>query len=33
MFIVLQGKGTLRLAGELVPIKAGGVIVKPAVPG
>ncbi|PTT78877.1 auxin-binding protein, partial [Pelomonas sp. HMWF004] len=32
MFIVLQGEGTLRVAGELVPIKAGDVIVTPAGP-
>ncbi|HEY9106674.1 MAG TPA: cupin domain-containing protein [Roseateles sp.] len=32
MFIVLQGEGTLRVAGERVPIKAGDVINIPAGP-
>ena len=32
MFIVLQGEGTLRVAGELVPIKAGDVITIPPGP-
>ena len=32
MFIVVQGEGTLRVAGELVPIKAGDVITIPAGP-
>jgi len=32
MFIVLQGQGTLRVAGELVPIKAGDVITIPPGP-
>ena len=32
MFIVLQGEGTLRVAGELVPIRAGDVITIPAGP-
>ncbi|KQW46660.1 MULTISPECIES: cupin domain-containing protein [unclassified Roseateles] len=32
MFIVVQGQGTLRVAGELVPIKAGDVISIPAGP-
>ena len=32
MFIVLEGTGTLRVAGELVPIKAGDVIHIPAGP-
>lgn len=32
MFIVIQGEGTLRVAGELVPIKAGDVISIPAGP-
>jgi len=32
MFIVIQGQGTLRVAGELVPIKAGDVISIPAGP-
>ena len=32
MFIVLQGEGTLRVAGELVPVRAGDVITIPAGP-
>jgi len=32
MFVILQGEGTLRVAGELVPIKAGDVITIPAGP-
>lgn len=32
MFIVIQGQGTLRVAGELVPIQAGDVISIPAGP-
>lgn len=32
MFIVLQGQGTLRVAGELVPIQAGDVVAIPAGP-
>jgi len=32
MFIVLQGEGTLRVAGELVPITAGDVITIPPGP-
>ena len=32
MFIVVQGQGTLRVADELVPIKAGDVISIPAGP-
>lgn len=32
MFIVLLGEGTLRVAGELVPIRAGDVITIPAGP-
>lgn len=32
MFIVLQGEGTLRVAGERVPIRAGDVITIPAGP-
>jgi uncharacterized cupin superfamily protein len=32
MFIVLQGEGTLRVAGERVPIRAGDVINIPAGP-
>ena len=32
MFIVLQGEGTLRVAGERLPIKAGDVIFIPAGP-
>lgn len=32
MFIVLQGEGTLRVAGERLPIRAGDVITIPAGP-
>lgn len=32
MFIVLEGHGTLRVAGELLPIKAGDVMFIPAGP-
>jgi len=32
LFIVLQGEGTLRVAGEMVPIKAGDTIFIPAGP-
>jgi uncharacterized cupin superfamily protein len=32
MFVVLQGTGTLRVAGEMLPIKAGDVIFIPAGP-
>ncbi|SEK95643.1 Uncharacterized conserved protein, cupin superfamily [Roseateles sp. YR242] len=32
MFIVLEGQGTLRVAGEMLPIKAGDVIFIPAGP-
>jgi len=32
MFIVIQGEGTLRVAGEHVPIRAGDVITIPAGP-
>ncbi|WP_343638716.1 cupin domain-containing protein [Roseateles sp.] len=32
MFIVLEGTGTLRVAGELLPIKAGDMIFIPAGP-
>lgn len=32
MFVVLQGEGTLRVAGERVPIRAGDVITIPAGP-
>lgn len=32
MFIVLEGSGTLRVAGELLPIKAGDVVFIPAGP-
>ncbi|WP_416761181.1 cupin domain-containing protein [Roseateles sp. So40a] len=32
MFIVLEGHGTLRVAGEMLPIKAGDVIFIPAGP-
>jgi uncharacterized cupin superfamily protein len=32
MFIVLEGSGTLRVAGELLPISSGDVVVIPAGP-
>jgi uncharacterized cupin superfamily protein len=32
MFVIVQGEGTLRVAGELVPIRAGDVIFTPAGP-
>jgi mannose-6-phosphate isomerase-like protein (cupin superfamily) len=32
MFVVLQGEGTLRVAGERLPIRAGDVITIPAGP-
>jgi uncharacterized cupin superfamily protein len=32
MFIVLEGRGTLRVAGEMLPIKTGDVIFIPAGP-
>jgi uncharacterized cupin superfamily protein len=32
MFIVLEGEGTLRVAGEMLPIKAGDVMFLPAGP-
>lgn len=32
MFIVMEGSGTLRVAGEMLPIKAGDVIFIPAGP-
>lgn len=32
MFIILQGEGTLRVAGERVPVRAGDVITIPAGP-
>lgn len=32
MFIVLEGTGTLRVAGELLPLKAGDVVFVPAGP-
>ncbi|MBO9689596.1 cupin domain-containing protein [Roseateles chitosanitabidus] len=32
MFIVLEGRGTLRVAGEMLPIKAGDVMFLPAGP-
>ncbi len=32
MFVVLEGNGTLRVAGELLPLKAGDVIFIPAGP-
>lgn len=31
-FLILQGEGTLRVAGELLPVKAGDLIVMPAGP-
>ena len=32
MFVVLQGSGTLRVAGEMLPVRAGDVIVIPPGP-
>ena len=32
LFIVLEGSGTLRVAGELLPVKAGDVVFIPAGP-
>jgi uncharacterized cupin superfamily protein len=32
MFVILEGRGTLRVAGEMVPIRAGDVIGIPAGP-
>lgn len=32
MFVILEGSGTLRVAGEMVPVKAGDVIFTPAGP-
>jgi uncharacterized cupin superfamily protein len=32
MFIVLEGKGTLRVAGEMLPLRAGDVVFVPAGP-
>ena len=32
MFIVLEGSGTLRVAGEMLPVRAGDLIVIPAGP-
>ena len=32
MFVILQGEGTLRVAGELVPVRAGDVIAIPPGP-
>jgi uncharacterized cupin superfamily protein len=32
MFVVLQGRGTLRVAGEMVPVRAGDVVFIPAGP-
>ena len=32
MFVILEGSGSLRVAGQLVPIRAGDVIVIPAGP-
>jgi len=29
MFVILEGKGTLRVAGEMLPVKAGDVVVIP----
>jgi uncharacterized cupin superfamily protein len=32
MFVVLEGEGTLRVAGEMLPVKAGDVVFIPAGP-
>lgn len=32
MFVILEGAGTLRVAGEMLPVRAGDVIVIPAGP-
>lgn len=32
MFVILEGQGTLRVAGELLPLKAGDVVFIPAGP-
>jgi uncharacterized cupin superfamily protein len=32
MFVVLEGEGTLRVAGEILPVKAGDVVFMPAGP-
>ena len=33
MFVILEGEGTLRVAGELVPVRAGDVVfIPPGVP-
>ena len=32
MFIILEGSGTLRVAGEMLPLKAGDVVFTPAGP-
>jgi uncharacterized cupin superfamily protein len=32
MFVILQGRGTLRVAGEMLPVRAGDVVVVPAGP-
>lgn len=32
MFVILEGQGTLRVAGELLPVRAGDVITIPAGP-
>jgi uncharacterized cupin superfamily protein len=32
MFIIIEGKGTLRVAGEMIPLKAGDVVFIPAGP-
>lgn len=33
MFVILEGSATLRVAGELLPLKAGDVVFTPAGPG
>ena len=32
MFVILQGAGTLRVAGEMLPVRAGDVVVIPPGP-
>ena len=32
MFVILQGRGTLRVAGEMLPVRAGDVVVIPPGP-
>jgi uncharacterized cupin superfamily protein len=32
MFVVLEGAGTMRVAGEMLPVKAGDVVFIPAGP-